>query len=123
MKKLLLALSCLVILNGCCWNGPNIGTPSFDRTIEKSNILTSAVNKINPTLQSIQVGMTREQVFKLWGKPTGNFQESDWFYTNYKEAGVQHPVTYEIHFVDDKVLQITESIWSEKAWMCKTADL
>ena len=125
MKKIPLALYwvLLALLNGCCWNGPNIGTPSFDRTVEKTNILTLAKSNINPAYKAIQVGMTKEQVLSAWGKPTGNSPDGDLFYSNYNQASIQHPSLYEIHFDNGMVYQITESIWSNKAWMCRTADL
>ena len=124
MKQIIILLV-IVLLNGCCWNGPNMGMLGSGRTIDKVNTLTLAVSKINPSAKAIEVGMSKEQVLEAWGKADwhGAGEDNEWLYSNVKESKIQHPVTYNISFENDKVKTITESIFSKQKIMCTTIDL
>ena len=124
MKQITVLLF-IVLLNGCCWNGPNTGLLGSGRTVEKMNTLTLAVSKINSSAKAIEVGMSKEQVLEAWGKPNwyGPWEDKEWFYSNVKESQAQHPVTYDIFFENDKVKTITESIFSKQKITCSTIDL
>jgi outer membrane protein assembly factor BamE (lipoprotein component of BamABCDE complex) len=115
----------MVILNGCCWNGPNFGAYVNDRTVEHTNTLTSVASKIDPSTKAIKVGMTKMQVLEAWGKPDwyGPGEEKDWYYSNRDKSDEKHPVTYHLYFENEKVVSVGETIWGEKKWECRTIDL
>ena len=78
MKRMVCLLAIVVVVGGCT-------------TLH--NIETKLDKKFNPNLYSIKIGMSKNQVISLWGKPDDistwrtDPGEEIWFYNNLMKAG------------------------------------
>src|SRR3569623_1239875 len=94
------------------------------RSLLKENTLTTADNKIDPKAKPIKIGMTKEDVIKVWGEPRKDYinprpgQPSIMEYSNYYEGAVKQAESYSIFLIDGKVTRIVEYVYDEFKYIC-----
>ena len=89
---------------------------------EKSSV-TTAQKYRDKNENIISTGMLDAEVIKVWGKPNriykldtkneyNNYFDEFWIYSN-KES-INDAISYELYFIQGKLIKIIELVWKEK---------